>query len=57
MITPGMLVFVDYPSSPQRRVSTHASEDLIPGILRKEETVPRPQSVPPQPIIVSGITL
>nr|XP_034325839.1 neuron navigator 3 isoform X4 [Crassostrea gigas] len=41
----------DYPSTPQRRVSTHTSEDLIPGILRKEETVPRPQSVPPQPMI------
>ncbi|XP_056021249.1 neuron navigator 3-like isoform X2 [Ostrea edulis] len=41
----------DYPMTSQRRTSTHPSDDLIPGILRKEETVPRPQSVPPQPLI------
>ncbi|XP_062595526.1 uncharacterized protein LOC134256867 isoform X2 [Saccostrea cucullata] len=41
----------DYPMTPQRRTLTQPSDDLIPGILRKEETVPRPQSVPPQPLI------
>ncbi|XP_061172751.1 uncharacterized protein LOC133182058 isoform X2 [Saccostrea echinata] len=41
----------DYPMTPQRRISTQPSDDLIPGILRKEETVPRIQSVPPQPLI------
>lgn len=48
-----LFLFTDYPMTSQRRTSTHPSDDLIPGILRKEETVPRPQSVPPQPLIVS----